>query len=93
MTEPKGNLIPVAMDRHELAELLTDIRTRIELGDSFEGNLSWEMPIPFGELMGAPEAVTPPGWPSEDCEFWVHGVYRIGNLQGQGGVRMIGTVP
>lgn len=23
----------------------------------------------------------------------VHGVYRVGNLMGQGGVRMIGTVP
>jgi hypothetical protein len=40
----------------------------------------------------------PPGqdpnlWPAKDAEFWVTAAYRIGNLQGQGGMRLIGTVP
>jgi hypothetical protein len=31
---------------------------------------------------------------ADDPEYWdVRGTYRIGNLQGQGGVRMIGSVP
>jgi hypothetical protein len=30
---------------------------------------------------------------SDEGDVEVRGVYRIGNLQGQGGIRMIGTVP
>lgn len=79
-----SNLIPVGMDRHELAAVLRDILARVEAGDSFEGNLEYLMPDP---------EPAPEGWPSPNAEFWVTAAYRIGNREGQGGMRMIGEVP
>ena len=81
------NLIPVGMTGTTLGILLMDIREHILDGDSFEGSLQYTMPAP-----ATPEEERA-GWPSADAEFWVSAVYRIGNLQGQGGMRMIGTVP
>lgn len=78
-----SNLVPVGMNRNELAMMLEDMATRVREGDSYEGNIEYTMPIDDGNL--------PSVWPSADHEFWVSGVYRIGNLQGQGGVRMIGS--
>jgi hypothetical protein len=75
------------MGSAELAMVLDDMMKRVLDGDSYEGHIQYTMP----------EAMTPEeeraGWPSADAEFWVTGAYRIGNLQGQGGMRMIGTVP
>ena len=81
------NLIPVGMDRATLAILLDDIMHHVLDGDSYEGSVQYTMPEP-----ATPEEERA-GWPSADAEFWVTAVYRIGNLQGQGGMRMIGTVP
>jgi hypothetical protein len=64
------------MTRHELLALLDDIRRRVEAGDSFEGFINYLMPT---------EDVAP------DVEFMVEARYRVGNLQGQGGMRMIGV--
>ena len=64
------------MTRHELLALLDDIRNRVEVGDSFEGFLNYLMPD---------DDVAP------DVEFMVEARYRVGNLQGQGGMRMIGV--
>lgn len=80
------NLIPVGMDRATLAILLDDIMHHVLDGDSYEGSVQYTMPEP-----ATPEEERA-GWPSADAEFWVTAVYRIGNLQGQGGMRMIGTV-
>ena len=65
------------MTRHELLALLDDIRARVEAGDSYEGFLNYLMPD------------DEPGPP--DVEFMVEARYRVGNLQGQGGMRMIGV--
>lgn len=80
-----SNLIPVAMDRNELYDVLIDIAERVTRGDSFEGNIEYFIPDEDAADLG--------GWPSADAEFWVRGVYRIGNTFGQGGTRMIGMVP
>lgn len=80
------NLIPVGMTKETLGFLLADIREHVLEGDSYEGSIEYTMPAP-----ATPEEERA-GWPSADAEFWVTAVYRIGNLQGQGGMRMIGTV-
>lgn len=83
-----SNLIPIPMNGDELASVLNDIAMRVVTGDSFEGNIEYMIPIAEGD--------PPKGWgqwPSTDCQFWVTGVYRTGNREGQGGMRMIGKVP
>jgi hypothetical protein len=79
-------LIPVGMDREKLADLLLDMSKRVREGDSLEGHLEYLVPDQHSVLDST-------GWPSPDVDAWVTGAYRIGNLQGQGGMRLIGTVP
>jgi len=69
------------MTKEQLSAVLDDIADRIDVGDSWEGSIAWEMPeVHDGD----------PG----EVDFMVGGVYRIGNRDGsQGGMRMIGTVP
>lgn len=82
--EDMTGLIPVGMSHDELADLLLDMSERVRRGDSYEGNIEYHFP----------EECTPePGWPDPMDDFWVRGVYRVGNLEGQGGVRMVGSVP
>lgn len=83
---PGHGLIPAGMSKETLTLLLDDIKAHVEAGDSYEGSIEYTMPAP-----ATPEEEVA-GWPSADAEFWVTAVYRIGNLQGQGGMRMIGTV-
>ena len=64
------------MMRFELLALIDDMRRRVEAGDSFEGFLNYLMPL---------DDVAP------GIEFMVEARYRVGNLQGQGGMRMIGV--
>jgi hypothetical protein len=78
--------IPVGMDRTQLAMVLNDMMKRVLEGDSYEGSIQYTMPEP-----ATPEEERA-GWPRADAEFWVIATYRIGNLQGQGGMRLIGTV-
>lgn len=80
-----SNLVPQAMSKDEFAAVLRDILERVEAGDSYEGNIEYLMP---GEDDYPSPADIPPG-----VDFMVRGVYRVGNLMGQGGTRMIGTVP
>ena len=68
---------PVPVSRDTLLALLDDIRHHVEHGDSFEGSLEYLMPEP-----GDPD----------DVEFRLRAAYRIGNLQGQGGMRLIGSM-
>lgn len=70
--------VPEPMTRTQLLEVLDDIRERVAAGDSFEGSLEYTMP----------------GVDSEEdlsVEFMVIGAWRFGNLQGQGGMRMVGN--
>lgn len=64
---------PKYLTRSELLEVVDDMRQRIEVGDSFEGFLNYLMP----------EEGDDPGG------FRVEARYRVGNLQGQGGMRMV----
>lgn len=59
----------------ELLEIIDDMRARVAEGDSWEGYLNWLIPEP--------------SYP-RDIVALVEARYRIGNLQGQGGMRMIG---
>lgn len=62
--------------KEQLLAILDDIRERVAEGDSFEGYLNYLMPEPEDP----PEIVAR-----------VEARYRIGNLMGQGGMRMIGV--
>lgn len=57
----------------QLALILADIKSAVEAGDSFEGNLTYS----------CMDEDLKPG------EFNVTAMYRIGNSQGQGGCVMI----
>jgi hypothetical protein len=94
--------MPVPASRETLLALLDDIRHHVEIGDSFEGSLEYLMPYPEmcpeckGDVDRLPQCVTCGGkgeieFP-EGTEFVLKAAYRIGNLQGQGGMRMIGEL-
>lgn len=68
---------PLDMSRDQLLELIDDIRDRIANGDSFEGHIEYLIPDE----------------PREGVDFAVRGGYRVGNLQGQGGFRLIEGAP
>ena len=77
-----SNLIPERITREELAAILFDMGSKVLAGDSYEGNI---------------EYLLPDGDDVDDIDeadlVNVRGAYRVGNLQGQGGMRLIGTVP
>lgn len=71
--------IPARMTYESLAEMLRDLAHRIEIGDSYEGFI--EYLIPYGD--------------SDDEDYDSHAVdvrarFRIGNLEGQGGMAIVG---
>lgn len=66
----------VIISQAALLSALDDIRYRVALGDSLEGSIEWLMPE-------GPEA--------GPRDFAVRAAWRVGNLQGQGGMRMIGA--
>lgn len=68
---------PVPMSQQDLAALLQDMLDRVKVGDSLEGSIEYALPY-----IGDPE----------DTYAMVRAVYRVGNLQGQGGMRMVGEV-
>ena len=71
-----GNL-PVPMTYPALAAVLRGMADLVESGDSFEGSLEYMIPV---EDQAAPD------------EVMVRASFRIGNSEGQGGVRIIGTL-
>jgi hypothetical protein len=68
---------PVPVSKDELLAVLDDIRERVLHDDSFEGTVSYSLPEP-GD---APE-----------MQFRLRAAYRVGNLAGQGGMRLIGSM-
>lgn len=75
-----NNLIPVKMSYTDLADLLSSMASLIRSGRSFDGFIEYQLPDPT-------ETST------LTTEVMVRGSYRIGNSDGQGGVRIIGTIP
>lgn len=65
---------PAPATTEDLAGVLDDALTRVVAGDSFEGTITWEMPT------GEPEL--------EGFDFGLIARYRVGNLDGQGGLRV-----
>jgi hypothetical protein len=59
---------PVLMDRPGLLAVLDDIRSRVESGDSLEGNCRWSIPDDDDAPPGTVDVVA---------------MYRVGNLQKQ----------
>lgn len=70
-------IIPVTLSREDLLAVLDDIRERVATGDSFEGHIEWLIPDDESASAGS---------------FDVRGAYRVGNTQGQGGMRVIGEI-
>ncbi len=66
---------PLVVERRELSAILRDMADKIDAGDSWEGHLEYSY---WDEENGA----------GRD-QFSVMGTYRIGNLDGQGGVRLL----
>lgn len=73
-TMPAGWNRPAPASLRELCDVLEDASERVGIGDSFEGTITWVMPTDEVELAGA--------------EFGLVARYRVGNLDGQGGVRV-----
>lgn len=67
------------MTTDELVLVLRDMADRVANGDSLEGSVEYLMPEPLAD----------PGI-DPDAHFAVRASYRIGNTQGQGGVRLVG---
>jgi len=72
---PAMRRVPRNIPHEDLVGLLEDITARVRAGDSFEGSITWALPE---------DPAAPP------TSFDVMASYRIGNLQGQGGMRSIG---
>lgn len=62
--------------KDQLVAVLTDVLVRVQAGDSFEGFINYLMPEP--------------GDGPEICAR-LEARYRMGNLDGQGSMRMIGV--
>lgn len=83
--------MPVWMSHGHLVATLEDILDHVRAGDSFEGSIEYLLPDPDN-----PDEVPPEFRDGKDGYFepgvMVRASYRIGNLQGQGGLRMIGQM-
>jgi len=72
-----GNL-PVPITYTALAAILRGMADLVEQGDSFEGSLEYSL-SEFDQDLGPDQVM-------------VRAAFRIGNRQGQGGMRIIGTL-
>lgn len=66
---------PIFMTSEELVLVLRDMAERVEKNDSFEGSIEYTLP----DILDAQDG------------FRVRASYRVGNLNGQGSMRMVGT--
>jgi hypothetical protein len=69
---------PTPKTTAELLGVLDDVRARVAAGDSFEGSLEYLMPYDEEGVL------------VEGADFMVRAAYRVGNSQGQGGMRLVG---
>ena len=72
----KTRFVETALSTEEFIRVLDHLRAETLAGDSLEGSFEWRSP--------------PWNTTTDPIDFLVKGVYRIGNLEGQGGVQMIG---
>ena len=68
---------PDLMTKAQMVDLFQELLIRIEVGDSFEGWVEWLLP----GLDAPPDIVGA-----------VRARYRIGNTEGQGGMRFVGEL-
>lgn len=71
---PPGWNRPAPATARDVFRCLLDAAVRVEHGDSFEGLIIWSMPTDEPELT--------------DADFGLVARYRVGNLDGQGGMRV-----
>lgn len=69
--------LPVPLSQGDLVLVLREMADRIEVGDSFEGSIEYSMPIDEQDI-------------PEDTYAMVRAAFRVGNRQGQGGMKVIG---
>lgn len=81
--------MPVWMSHDELVGVLADIHDRVRAGDSFEGSIEYLIPGADDGRRDHRPYVTEAEWLRGSM---VRASYRIGNLQGQGSLRMIGEM-
>lgn len=74
-TLPAGWNRPAPASLRELCDVLSDALEHVEIGDSFEGTITWEI------VMGDDPEL-------EGADFGLTARYRVGNRDGQGGVRV-----
>lgn len=67
---------PAILNKDQLVKLLHHIAELIEIGDSFEGMLEYLIPDEDEQ--------------TEEMTFAVRSRFRVGNSEGQGGMRIIG---
>jgi len=63
------------MTHEQLVGVLEDLLAHVKERDSFEGSFEYSLPDPDSD---------------EQAEVMVRAAYRIGNRQGQGGMRIVG---
>jgi len=74
-----------AVSKDDLVLILKEMTERVEIGDSYEGYLNYLMPDPIEDESA------PGGYRFEKGhDFDVEARFRVGNLDGQGGMKMIG---
>lgn len=80
--------LPIATTYEGVADVLRNMADHVAAGDSFEGSIEYQMPdVPDWAQRGEPK---PDGW--VDDEVLMRCSYRVGNSQGQGGVRIVGSI-
>lgn len=67
-------IIPVRMTLNDTLKILDDIRDRIVMGDSPEGQFAWRVPDV-----------------DEIAVYDIRALYRVGDVQDDNGVRVVGT--
>jgi hypothetical protein len=73
---PMEHSAPIGMSKTALLQLLDDVRARVAEGDSFEGFLEYVIPEDA----------------HSSADFDVRAAYRVGNANGQGGMRFVASI-
>lgn len=85
IVEPGGE----NMSRDTLLTVLDDARERVASGDSMEGTITWTI-AGYPQWMAWMDSGQDGPEPKPEHPYDVEARYRIGNLMGQGGMRLIG---